>query len=353
MKLVFIVKYFYPIKRPSGISAFLYDLATEVAKKHEVHVVSFDYHRQRKTSDHNGFKIHKVKKPFGFNAARATNKLHPDKVIVFSGVYKTWMLLPCFWVMSVILRKRNFFCQCTNFSKNILETSAGIALRRFEKFIGLNTAISQIIGDVDPDETYTFFPGVNTQRLAEVKAAQASERVRIGFFGHLTHRKGADRLVDAYLKLPAEVRSASELLIVGGEGDALKSYEKKLKKSTDIIVKEGYQEDALNLMASCDIACLPYRTGASVLGIAQSAIEAMYFKVPVIGSENESLSDLVGHGKDGMIFMEEFELPNMLADLIANKKLREEMGQRARQKIENEFTIQKSAESFLKIIEKE
>lgn len=97
----------------------------------------------------------------------------------------------------------------------------------------------------------------------------------------------------------------------------------------------GFREDVRELMALADVVVLPSHGE----GIPRSMLEAMAMARPIVTTDTFGCRDVVEHGRNGL--MVPLRSPRAVADAIAlllgNDALRRRMGQRGRQKVEEEF----------------
>jgi len=347
-KVVIIIKYFFPIKRPSGISSFVHELANALASDVDLTVVSYKKEKDNRNQDRsNGYDILKIKKPFPITAPKLVNKLNPDIVIIFSGIFKPIKTLFYFGLISILLKNRNqIFCQATNYNTKTLSSYYKLFLRQFKAIIATNDYLQQQYQNLGM-KSVLITPGVNStvlnQKTIEINK---SKKVRIGFFGHFYQVKGPDRLLNASLKINP---SNAEVIFAGGEGPLENLLKEQAKKDSRIIVI-GWQKSIISLIASCDIVVLPYRNSYSVLGYSQAALEAMSLEIPVIGTKTPSLEFLIKDGYNGYIVKNDEELAKMLQYLIDNPAKRKELGINARQTIINDFDIKKIAKDYLNLL---
>ncbi len=90
----------------------------------------------------------------------------------------------------------------------------------------------------------------------------------------------------------------------------------------------GLREDIPNILAGCDIFCLP--TMSEALGTA--IIEAMHAKLPAIATDVDGVPEAVQHNETGLLFpfRDIPALRDALEKLILNPDLRHQMGEKGR-----------------------
>lgn len=152
------------------------------------------------------------------------------------------------------------------------------------------------------------------------------------FVGRITVDKGVRELLLAFKMLKAAASDA-HLVFLGrfdtdsGVLGSISSSDIECSCDTHIV---GYSECPEAYLAIADILCLPsYREGFGTV-----VIEAAAMGVPTVGTDIYGLSDAVVHGETGLLVPSHNAelLANALGKLLANKSLREKMGESAKQR---------------------
>jgi glycosyltransferase involved in cell wall biosynthesis len=348
-KVVIIVKYFYPIKRPSGISSFVYELARKMAKEVDLTVVSYKKEEDNESKySHDGYEIIKIKKSFPIQSSRVVNKINPDSVIVFSGIYQPYKTMLYFGLISILLKSKNkYFCQATNYNIEKLPNIFKLFLKTYKSIIATNDHMSKQYKQIGVDNII-IPPAVSISDIESRMRGEVDKPkdARIGFVGHFYNIKGPDRLLEAFLKINPE---NADIIFSGGDGP-VKSRIEQIAKNDERVSIIGWKENIMPYIASCDILVLPYRSSHSVLGTSQAALEAMALSIPVIGTKTPSLEFLVRDGYNGYIIDDDAELEDKIKYLINNPEKIKELGRNARKTIEEHFEINKITKTYLNII---
>ena len=144
------------------------------------------------------------------------------------------------------------------------------------------------------------------------------------------------------------------LLIVGGG----RGYEKELHDLRDkfnlqknmIFIRYPKKEHIPKIYNAADIVVLP----SSCEGCSITLLEAMSSGKPVIASDISGMSELVEHGKNGLLFEKDNvkQLVENVLFLLENKKLRQTMGKNSRCKVEQKFDWDIIAKAYEKEYEK-
>lgn len=149
-----------------------------------------------------------------------------------------------------------------------------------------------------------------------------TEKTIIGVVCRLERHKGVHVLIDAFQSLPKKMKENSELWIIG-DGTERQLLEEQSHGDTNIRFF-GHQKSISPYLASIDIYVQP----SEFEGWGRSVKEAMYFKLPVIGSSVGGIAKQVVHEKTGFLYKpnDTKELALYLKKLLQTPKLRKDMG---------------------------
>ncbi|MDR4506258.1 MAG: glycosyltransferase [Candidatus Scalindua sp.] len=165
--------------------------------------------------------------------------------------------------------------------------------------------------------------------------------------------KGLKYAIEAF-NLVAQKRDDIMFKIIG-DGPLKDELFKKVEKLhlTDKISFLGNlsNENAMDLVAQSAIVLLPsvIAENGDRDGIPTSLIEAMYLKTPVISSRISGIPELIDDGING--FLTEpgnvKQIAERIDTLLSDKSLRTEMGERAREKVTNQFNIEENSNKLI------
>ncbi|MGH7966025.1 MAG: glycosyltransferase family 4 protein, partial [Candidatus Binatia bacterium] len=177
------------------------------------------------------------------------------------------------------------------------------------------------------------------------------ETTVVTFVGRLVRAKGIDWLLKVWQHVARQHRQG-RLLIVGDgvERSALEAQAQTLGIA-DRVAFVGRQEDVFKFLAISDVFVLPSR----LEGTANALLEAMSQKLPVVVA-NDSLGgnrEVIDDQKDGYVvkFGDSEACAEILVTLLRNPELRQEMGKRARQRLEEKFSIKDVADRYSHLYE--
>ncbi len=156
----------------------------------------------------------------------------------------------------------------------------------------------------------------------------------------LVRRKGIDVLIEA-LKLAGGLEAT---LWICGQGPAEQDLRERAAPLGERVRFLGWREDKRDLLAAADIFVLPSRRE----GVGVAALEAMAAGLPVVASKVGGLGQVIVDGMSGLLVPPED--PRALADALArlgeDADLRRELGARASERAEAEFSATQQARAY-------
>lgn len=203
-----------------------------------------------------------------------------------------------------------------------------------------------------PENIEIIHSGVNINQYAQVRIdipekkrslGLDTDALVVGTVGWLLPIKGSMHLLNAMVKI-WQNRSDVELVYVG-KGDLQESLK---QRSLTMGVSEkvnflGWRDDVNEIIPVFDLLALPSLNE----GMGRVLVEAMAAGKPVVASNVGGIPDLVDHGKNGFLVKpgDENGLAGAIEKLLADKKMRLEMGARGRAMAEN-FGVDKMIEKI-------
>lgn len=322
-KKVILIGPVYPYK--GGISHYTGQMYRELAKKHEVLMLSYKmqypkflFHKEQKDYENDSFKVEDTKymlhtaNPFNIiKTAGFIKKQRPDMVVI-----QWWhpYFAPCYRLLEMFMGKQNVVFVCHNvfpherfpldkfLTKLVLSGGRHFVVHAKEEGEELKKIKK------NPDYTVTPHPTYNMFRFENMTRKQAREKLGIGeaekillFFGFVREYKGLKHLLRAMPMIMEEVQEV-RLLIVGDFDGNREEYEeliRTLRIEERIKVIDGYTPDkeVEKYFAACDLVLLPYES-ATQSGIVQIAFG---FERPVIVSRVGGLPEVVKDGETGYV----------------------------------------------------
>ena len=193
-----------------------------------------------------------------------------------------------------------------------------------------------------------FFPSAPIQRLDNLLV--------ITQVGILTKRKGQRNTLAAVkhvISVVPDLRTKIKVFLVGnGEDESiLRSLIAELELS-DIVVLTGFRPDYIEFVAACDIYMQPSNGWEDMPLVVLSAMQC---GKPVLGTAVAGLTEEVVHGKTG--YLEDLgerldvRLGDRLLELYRDSKIRHQMGEMARERVDCCFSVHAVVKRYLELYE--
>ncbi len=335
MKII-ILSTAYPLR--GGIAHFVGLLYKELAKGHEVKVITFKRQYPSiffpgKSQLESGDTVEKIPTEIivdsinPFNWIKTGLKIKNERPDLL--IFKYWMpfFAPCFGTISRIAKK-NSVTKVLTICDNVIphERKPGdISLTKYffnavDHFILLSEKVRNDLLSLKPEANNKVLPhpiysnfGLPVEKTEAKNYLRLEDEKLILFFGFIRDYKGLDVLFNSISLLKNELKLK---LIIAGEFYSNK--EKYLKLIDELGIKENLlmftdfipTSEVKYYFSAADCVVLPYRD-ATQSGIVQIA---MNFRKPVIATNVGGLGEVIENGKTG--FIVEKENPQMLADAI-------------------------------------
>lgn len=214
------------------------------------------------------------------------------------------------------------------------------------KLITNSHATADALGEWTSSKCTVIYNGVDFRKFDVIKK-QNNERnyVHLLCVGHLAPVKGYHLLIKALSRIKGKPFKCT---IIGGDVyssvSAHNDYKIRLIRMINkygleqCVSLPGPQEDISKVYKNADIFCMP----SLKEGFGRAALEAMASSLPVIGFSVGGLSELVVHGKTG-ILIPAGDVPGMaraIQTLMDSSKLRYQMGKKGRRRAVKSFALE-------------
>lgn len=211
---------------------------------------------------------------------------------------------------------------------------------------GINTSQCVVVyNGIDP-ETKPLIPPQEIRK----KWGVSENDVLIGTVGSLIKRKRIKDLIDAVHTVINKTKDSVRCIIVGNgpEKDNLFEYVKK-KKLDDKVIFTGFQSDAISYINAMDISILT----SEKEGLPRVILEAMLMGKPVVASNITGPAELVVDGETGFLMppRQPDLFANAIVKLIGNPDLRKQMGENARKRVIENFSVDRYVSGVNKVFE--
>lgn len=188
-------------------------------------------------------------------------------------------------------------------------------------------------------------------RPVPAKYSQAVRQHRIVCVSRMEKGKGQDILVQAFAQI-VKKHSDAELLLVG-EGD----FDRKVKQLVQELELEqqvrflGRVSDPLAIMAEAHVCVFPSVWELEGFGLV--TIEAMSLAKPIVAFRTGPTPEIITDGETGLLAEEgnSAELAEKIITILENPGLATYLGKQARQEFEKRYTIDRTVEQYLQVIE--
>ena len=195
-----------------------------------------------------------------------------------------------------------------------------------------------------------FHPDTQTKNEVRAELGISSEQTVILFLGRLNRDKGMLDLAAAFAAIAVQ-HTDIILALVGAEEDVpFTRVQEICGVYRDRLRRVNFTPHPEHYMAAADIFCLPsYREG-----FGQVIIEAGASGVPAVASRIYGITDAIEDGKTGLLFPagDVLALTQALLKLIANRELRQKMGEAAMVRALELFPSQKITQETLALYSK-
>ncbi len=155
---------------------------------------------------------------------------------------------------------------------------------------------------IDPEIVEISHYGIDTSNVKAVsRGAPVRGRIRFGFIGTLGPHKGADILIRAFGKLP---RDSGATLAVHGGDTGFEGFRAELERMAGDDERISFSgtfppERIWTVLSEMDVLIVPSRWYENTPLVVYSAFAA---GIPVVATDLGGLSEVVEHGKNGLLF---------------------------------------------------
>jgi glycosyltransferase involved in cell wall biosynthesis len=220
--------------------------------------------------------------------------------------------------------------------------------------------ITEVLGV--PEGRITVIPWAPDSKLRKVEDPAELDRVRsvhglragepYAFaFGAEDPRKNTARLIDAYAMLPASLRTAFRLLIVGVEEAAMPGFraQAEARGVGERVVLNGFaaEADIAALLSGASLLCFPSRSE----GFGLPILDAFRCGTPVLTSNRTSLPEVVGDAGVTVDPDSTEAIAEGLATLLGDEALRADLAARGERRVAG-YTWDRVARQTAEVLER-
>jgi glycosyltransferase involved in cell wall biosynthesis len=170
--------------------------------------------------------------------------------------------------------------------------------------------------------------------------AVAEDRLVVGTIARLDPVKDLETLVRAVAALS---QTQAVTLVVVGDGDERSRLERIAGETHADVRLLGHREDARHVLSGCDV----YANSSIHEGISLTILEAMAARLPVVATRVGGTPEIVDETCGRLVPSRDSKaLTNALSELAHDARLRDELGQAGRQRVEERFTLDRMVEEY-------
>lgn len=228
------------------------------------------------------------------------------------------------------------------------------AIRKVDKVVSVSQATANwlIQKRKVPPQKITIIPyGVNLEKFkpgpGEISRSSIGiepDDVVIGQVSRLTEQKGHTYLIDAAKLVVRQYPQVK--FVLAGDGPLRNQLEAQIRQNAlqDHFILLGFRRDVPELLRLFDVFTLP----SLYEGLPNVVLEAMASALPVVATPVDGTKEAVVDGETGILVPEKDpgRLAKALLSLLQNDEKRIRMGQNARQRVENHFSLKLQVEQF-------
>ena len=244
--------------------------------------------------------------------------------------------------------------------KMIYDMTFGYVKRKLIKpyFIAVAKSEIPIIKQYGIDDDHIFYipHGVNTEIFKPTYSDDLKKKYDLEghdvilYVGRISKGKGLNKLIKIFDKVIQKKKNV-KLVIVGGDSGYLSIVQSLIKKYnlSQFVIFTGHVSK-FNLARYYSLADLViYPSRQEIFGLVIT--EAMACGKPVIGSDILGPSEIILDGKTGYTsnFKDIIKVSELVIDLLNDRKLLTQMGKKGLERVKEEYTWEKAAESHFNL----
>jgi len=196
------------------------------------------------------------------------------------------------------------------------------------------------------DKIHVVYNGIETFQYTIKPKKFNNAHIRLGNAGRLSPEKGHDRLLRAVAEVNA--KNYPFKLSIAGDGPLLHELEKQTCKLNiaEHVQFVGFKNDLNTFFDDIDIFILP----SYYEGFGYVVIEAMHYGIPVIAFNIGTTTEIIDDGINGFILEngDIFGMAEKIIYLAEHPEIRKKFGDKAREKVTNQFSLHTM---FIKLME--
>lgn len=221
------------------------------------------------------------------------------------------------------------------------------AMQLATQVIAIDTSTLKAISKHAPEVNVCYIPNpFNLKKFESALKTEKSEcKKEIVFIGWVTKTKGIEELLEAWEKTQGELDDWKLRIVGPYANDYYVELKNRFKFDNVIFDGEKGHDEAMEILSSAGAFILPSYTE----GFPNAVLEAMAFGKAIIATDVGAIPDMLLNCGIVIPSRNSEAVSDALIKLLKNSDLISELGQLAREKMENEYTIEKVFESYKKV----
>jgi len=258
--------------------------------------------------------------------------LYSAKMRVGSGLYDAYYLLEK-------LQK--------DFSNKIHKRYDQHIVKKTDLILANSNYTAGLVKRIYKKDAHTCYPGIDVTKFSDNGNAKESLNCEklILTVGFLRLVKNFDTAIKS-MRYVVQIHRKAKLIIVGSgpERYRLLKLVKQLNLENHVVIQRLTDQELVNYYGSSDVVL--YIPTNEPFGLVP--LEAMASKKPVVASNSSGPTETVENNRTGLLVdpKDPKAVANAICKLLEDKKLSRQMGEAGRKRVENSFTLRRSASRF-------
>lgn len=208
-------------------------------------------------------------------------------------------------------------------------------------------------------KSMVIYNGVNIGRFENLPERESTKskyqittKYAIAMVASFTRHKNYDLYVDVANRVCKARRDISFICV--GDGPEFQRISERAKSNSNIILT-GLVSDVEAIINCVEIGVLLTNRRYHEEGVSNSIIEYMAMGKPVLANNSGGSGEIVNNDANGYLFDTDCpgEIANKILELIENPEKQKTLGKAGRMLIEEQFTIEKMGDEFIKLYERQ
>jgi glycosyltransferase involved in cell wall biosynthesis len=300
-----------------------------------------------------------------FNINKKIQNKKSDFILINNGGYPGGLSSYIVIISAFLLNKKiamiiRNYPPC-NYKKSLTMIITKLIVQKFNcKIIAVSKSLKKSLvtdGGLQKEKIEVIYNGISIQNKKKIQSKKKIKinKLSVGIFGRLEHRKGHHLLISSWKKIQKKIPRI--FLYIVGDGD--NEYVKKLKfliKKENLNEKKiiwiNYTNNIYKIMSKIDLVIVP---SINFESFGRVAVEAMAFKKPLITSNFGGLKEVNKNNKTGLVLKVNNRkiLENKIIELMNNKNKRNYFGNNGFINFKKNFTSKIMANNYYQFIKKE